>query len=1170
VKYFLRIPVALLLLFLAAVALTIYIVTQTTIVHRLANHALATYIESRYDVDIKFGDIGGSLLKNLVVNDIRVTIKQDSLSYRIGKIDRLEVYYNVRELLKANWVVDSVRVESPAIILRSDKNNKPILPSFNRGESEKSTVFPDIKINSFILDNAQFNWERSPQPLFVDSLTLAGRGEYKDGVLHAKLDSIALSLPVKGFRLRDLSGEVAVSNRQLGIDTLYVQTDSSHVNLSGVMPFDPKQPFAFSFRDSYVSLAEIGLLIGKDIPGGFKVDANLTGELDDFSGKVSATGSLFDRKLGPLKSDFHFDDGVLAFSNLDGSFFDGTMKGDADINFVTRPETYKATLDVKHINFEKIVPKTFASNLNGKMELYGSGLGDNTFNIDLYSDLGPGSYDWVRYDSLQGAISLNVNDMYFHPGFSLFYKNSEFSAEGVVNYDGQMNLKGDFATSQLADFWGDVFIKELSGPASASYVVDGPVLDPNIRGTFVGDSNSFYGFSTDSLYADFDIQSFLYGRRGNVKVKSWKSDVWNLPAESVTVALEIDSNLVDVDSARLYADRYEMDADGQATIIDSTADVTVNNYRFTFDSLSYVAVAPIHVAFEADQIVVDRADIVGDGGRFSFSTRYGYDSTIDLSVQTDSFQVAPWLVTLGIDSLLTGDLSLTGELTGRLANPSATLTGRISGLSYGPDTLGTLDAELSFADSSVEFSRLKLDYFGYEVRATGEFPFVMNLDTGAVYVPEDSIRLKLTSDGDDLSILSSVNPDLESLTGDFVSELDIYGTPQHPETRGYFYLENGTAKIYEMQNPIEDLEIRINTQGKLVNVDWIEGKVRDKNREGTVRAAGEIHIINKDVFDYDVAVVGFDVPFRYDLGDIYARADVDLQISGSTPPTVTGDVIVYEAEYLDEFEDEEVTAAIRATETSDLWNMSINVEMLPASVKVRNSDVNMVVDGNVQYLRQAGKENYLGRVNIVRGNFYLFDMSFEIETGSYLEFSNVEQPDPDLHVMVTTNVRTYASDVTTAGYDQLRLQIGGTLLQPEINAASGSPYTDADILTLLLANQSASSGEQLSGSGFQERLGQGLTGYFATVASQRLSRRLGVELFEIRPVYGEKNTIQGASVSLGFYTLPNVYTYVSSLTTEGRADYGIEYRLGRHFLLGGSYNRENLWQLDLNLNWEFR
>jgi len=77
-------------------------------------------------------------------------------------------------------------------------------------------------------------------------------------------------------------------------------------------------------------------------------------------------------------------------------------------------------------------------------------------------------------------------------------------------------------------------------------------------------------------------------------------------------------------------------------------------------------------------------------------------------------------------------------------------------------------------------------------------------------------------------------------------------------------------------------------------------------------------------------------------------------------------------------------------------------------------------------------------------------------------------------------------------------------------------------------------------------------------------------LFEIRPLYGEKNTIEGAAVSLGFYTLPNVYTYVSSLTTEGRADYGIEYRLGRHFLLGGRYDRDNLWRLDLNLNWEFR
>ena len=60
----------------------------------------------------------------------------------------------------------------------------------------------------------------------------------------------------------------------------------------------------------------------------------------------------------------------------------------------------------------------------------------------------------------------------------------------------------------------------------------------------------------------------------------------------------------------------------------------------------------------------------------------------------------------------------------------------------------------------------KLDYYGYEVRAKGRFPFVMDLDSGFVYVPEDTMGLKVVSDGDDLSILSSFNPDLESLTGE--------------------------------------------------------------------------------------------------------------------------------------------------------------------------------------------------------------------------------------------------------------------------------------------------------------------------------------------------------------------------------------------------------------------
>ena len=164
-----------------------------------------------------------------------------------------------------------------------------------------------------------------------------------------------------------------------------------------------------------------------------------------------------------------------------------------------------------------------------------------------------------------------------------------------------------------------------------------------------------------------------------------------------------------------------------------------------------------------------------------------------------------------------------------------------------------------------------------------------------------------------------------------------------------------------------------------------------------------------------------------------------------------------------------------------------------------------------------------------------------------------------------------ASDVSGAAFSDVPIQIRGTITQPTLGAAAGSEYSDEDVATLFVINQSAS-GQASSqiGSDFQDRMIGAATGILSGRAGQLLGRTFGLETFEIEPVYGEKKNIQGAALSLGAETLPNVYTYVSSLSTDGRADYGAEYRLGRHVTLGGQYDRDRLWRLNMLLNWEFR
>lgn len=1183
-RYLFHIPLALILIVIGAVVLTFYVLTQTKIPNKLIRFALERYIETKYNVKIEFADLGGTLLNHLIIDDIRVDTKDPGNEYRIATIERVEAFYNYKTLLKKRWELDSLLIVSPTLVLRADTAGKIVLPAKSSSETPKPQTerqIPDFQVRGFVLQDGRFQIEREVKPLLIDSIYLAFGGGSQDGVLAIDLDSVSLNYPIKGFRLRELHAGIAWSHEAIGFDTLLIETDSSLIVGGGLYSLDTLRPFHISLRNSHVSLSEIGRVFDVKIDGALDITAEMTGRPNNFTGHAVVSGTLLQRELGPLDTDYQLVDGLLSLSNLSGDLFGGTVAGEGEISFNSRPEPYSADLDVEGFDLNRLLPNTFISDINGHLILNGSGLASNTFNMDITGELGPGVFDFVRYDSISGAISLNSFDMYFYPGFTLYYKNSVFNAGGSVDYNGEMELTGEAYSSQMADFWGDLFIKELSGGGYSNYVVSGPVLDPDIRGQFRGDSCSFYGFSTDSLIADYDIESFLYGQRGWVNVFAWNSDVWNIPGDSVKMQVDVDSNLIYINQASIFDDRMFFDGTASATIVDSNIYAVVDSFFFRFDSLTYVADSTVNVDFLVDRILVHDFTVSGKEGNVVINCDYRYDGTIDLDVATNDFYFSPWLRDFQYDSVFAGQLNLDAHMSGALANPTIELSGGIRNLTLFDDTLGTVLTGMRFADSMLTVHDISVSSRGYELTGSATYPLVMNLDSGIVYVPDGPMEVKLIGGGTDLGIVSSLNENVEDLSGEYNIDLQLYGTTAEPQTRGTFELKNGRLKVYQMANPIENIEAKITSAGRQIIVEWAEGRVTHERksligksrRSGTVRAAGEINILSRDLFDYSLAVVGDEVPVQYDLGEIYGVADFDLSIRGSDPPLISGDVVVSEAEYSEEFADERITEAIEAADTIDVWDYNLNVELLPASVSVKNSTTNMVVDGTVRVLRENAKDNYIGTINIVRGNMYIADLNFRIQEGSYLVFDNVEEPDPQLFIDASLRLRNAATDITTASTTDLPLQIRGTLRNPTLGAPSGSGYSDEDIATMILMNRTVSGqpGLEFSTSSFDQRVRVGGAGYLSAIAGQKLSRTIGLETFEVTPVYGESDKIQGASFSLGLYALPNVYTYVSSLTTDdGRADYGAEYRLGRHVTIGGVYDRERLWRLNLLLNWEFR
>jgi autotransporter translocation and assembly factor TamB len=1164
----LKIPIVLVLLFFAAVALTLYLATQTNLLHRVAERLLVTYVESRYDLNVSFGSIGGSLWRNVTIEDVRVDFELAPHRYRLAKIKRLEAHYDLRELFAGRWQVDSLILDSPVVVLRADSAGRLLLPKFG-GDSEATPRQLEIVVGKLRVRDGRFQWFRLPAPLLVDSIQLDAGLRLAADTVSSELHNLALRYPQKEFSLTHLAARLELTPAAIRAESLIIETGESELHLEAYYPLQADSQFSARFARSIFSLDELSRVIDKKIPGRFDFTADVYGSLQRITGNAQLTGDLFERHLGPLSTDFSYENGIVELTSIKGRAFDGRAEGSARLDLIARPETFTADLEVQQLNFERIVPNSFPSSINGKVKMRGSGMGENSFALDLQFDLGPGSFDWVRFDSLRGPLTINVNDLYLGRGFRLDYKHSRFFATGMVDYQGEMFLMGSFKTSQLADFWGDLFIEELSGNAYAEFQVSGPILDPDITGKFRGDSCSFYGYTTDSLVAEYDIESFLYRQQGEVSLHTWASDIWGLPADSIDAVLNLDSNYIDIVSARTYDGYGGMTAAGLVETHDSTATVNISDFVWDFDSLQFVNSRPFVVEFLAEGIAIEAANLHGAGGELDIKLEYGYDSTIDLSVQVDTLPLAPWLTLLEVDSIVGGRLNATGRLQGKLATPEIELVADVSELQTGDLVAGDLDISLSYLDNSLLIEEARVTGMGHLSTLTGYLPMRLQLDSLLVEFLDQEMEFELQSEGTDLTLATLALPDLEAVRGDYTLTLDVSGTLNNLESQGSFVLDNGFVKVYQLENPITNLSAQVYSRDRTIYVDWAEGTMSYSKKSGQVFSTGEIRVLESGLLDYDLQVRGLGVPIKYDLGDVYALCDIYLlEITGSEPPRVEGDVVVYEAEYYDEFEEEFVLAAKEAADTTVVVDYLINVEFLPASVKVRNSDINAVLDGNLTVIREGVRDNYIGSLNVVRGKYYLVNMTFDIEEGSSIIFDDIEQPNPTLNIQVSTKVRNYAGGGVGGGQSTVELLIGGTLLQPTVATTAESQYSFEDVISLLVLNNPASAATENLGS---THLEQSVLEYAGTNLGQKLTRSIGIEQIEIAPAYGSDQQLSGAEVYLGVYATPNLYTYLSSpLGFEQGAELGFEYRFGRHLYVGGRRDRDNLYHLNLNLNWVFK
>ena len=1188
----------LLLSFFLLVMAVIILVTQTKFLEKQINLALKAFLEKEYPMRITIADISGNVISGLKLSGLKVEYTEKGFEYQMLSLDSLIVDYSVSDLWNKRWILKRVVLAQPKAELRQTKEGRWLVPKFKPAKGLRKSGLFDFQIEDLGLYNGEIVLSTRSDSLFFDSIN-AGLKLVKDrkgwqiqvpaGSLRSLQDSLEIISVQTGLTLKE---------KRIDLDALLLKTNWGNFEVAGTVELGSKPSFDVAVNSEQVILEDLSKLLPNiKLEGRVDVNSKLSGYLKDFSGESIVNGIFFGRDFRNVKTSWAFKGNQLQFKRIRGKIFLADLEGSAKLNLKSHPPSYELSCRVDSLDIANIIQGELHSNFSGLVNLTGQGFSDREMKLSLDVQLGSGELDIYDFDSAWGAMDIDLNQIYFHPGFAARYKHTSGSFSGSLEYEGKIDLTGQVTFDNLTDFWGKTFLKEIGGRGQADIRVSGLTQDFDLSGLFWSDSAWVYRLYSSDLKAQFDIKTFITNQQGKVELDFRKGKAWDIPYDSLLGKITVDSLFVTVDSAfggNQYAFlQFKADLDAAQKI----QPLRIYDGSIIFQGIPFsTGKDTLLVEVRENDYLFKEARLQNGKGSLFLSGIITYDQEMDLQLEFENLNIRPWLELYLPQREMYGIFSASSQIKGNFSDPQMKLQGRIDSLKFLEVSLGELSGVLSYQDSTLQVDSLVLASPEWHYLCTGRIPVNLSFtDTASQRLLDLPQKIDFQGEGNKFSVVHLFLPDIEYLKGEFHTQIEISGTPLHPQLNGNISVVAGEVKIDQLKDPLTKLVMEIRMENDKIYFDkleaQLEGKalvkqgkpiqkyIRDfltlrflsstKPPQGRLAVRGTMQVLELDRFLYDLSITGRNFPFVYEYMEVGGITDFDLKVEGETPPKVSGNFALKQLEYEEPF-GSPVTLALAGQKVADpsaLWDWEI-ILAAPNNIWVRNTDMNAEFSGEVAVYRIDGQLVWLGILDALRGRFYVAGRAFDIETG-HIIFQNIEQPDPTLDFLISTRIyeSPEASGYAAGSGEKVELKVAGTVSQPEIGTPEGSTYSEEQVLEMVVL-QTQSDTTNANASPFQEKVATSLGAGMGSQIVEKFAYGLGVETFYLRPSKGAGFDFSQSEITVGWYLTRGLYwQYSSKFSTT--PDLALQYRLNRNLFLEGTRDRENLYHLGLNLRWEF-
>ena len=570
---------------------------------------------------------------------------------------------------------------------------------------------------------------------------------------------------------------------------------------------------------------------------------------------------------------------------------------------------------------------------------------------------------------------------------------------------------------------------------------------------------------------------------------------------------------------------------------------------------------------------------------------------------------------LGLKKRIRGTTSGMVHTSGSAGHPQMNQYLSLMGFEYERFRVDSLNMYSQYNDGYFLLDSLSgvLNNTSFDLRGWLQYPLnLARLDTAIMDKP---FQLALRSKDDEISFISELDDQIQSISGAYEMEFIFGGSPAKPSLKsGFVRMEDGEVLLSRVRDPLRHVQVDAEIENSVFSLNRFSGRsVQEKDfwekgwallkklipGTGNKRNEGQLLVSGTAAVD-DVLRPRLDMKIR--MNELYVDYFIEnaavvlstknLSVKGQDTLLIEGGLFIPKGTYevdLSKMKKNIYLSGTSIAQTPPFLSVNLDVE-IPGNFVITSSPLDLVnnfkivILGNLHVIIEPPSDTPLiaGHIETVSGKYGSWNQNFEVQNGS-IDFKNPKVINPDINITAVKKIGPRLFEVTVTGnLEDLDQEIRITENGQEVNMS----YLDKITMLTVGANMQQiasqtdstfrSVGEDVATTSVLTAVERGAEKYAGLDKVKISSNETLLDLERMKL----NNGLKDASISFGKYLTSDLYVEYRTqfggqfpapkLSWQAGNRIGLQYRISRFWSVDSYYEKTTLGnnKVQLGIKWE--